>query len=84
MRNILLFVFTMLLLPPPVGAAEPSGVATPNKFDIQSKSLPVRSKGSANPCAAYGAGFAKVDGADTCVKIGGSVSVGVGASSNPR
>jgi hypothetical protein len=32
-----------------------------------------------NPCAMYGAGFVKVEGSDTCVKIGGSVSVEAGA-----
>ena len=28
-----------------------------------------------NPCAMYGAGFVKIEGSDTCVKIGGSVRV---------
>jgi hypothetical protein len=34
----------------------------------------------ANPCAAYGAGFVKVEGSGTCVKIGGSVGVEAGRS----
>ena len=29
-------------------------------------------------CAAYGAGFVKVEGSDMCIKIGGSVSVDAG------
>jgi len=33
-----------------------------------------------NPCAAYGAGFVKVEGTRTCVKIGGTVSVEGGRS----
>jgi hypothetical protein len=33
-----------------------------------------------NPCAAYGAGFVKVEGSATCVKIGGTVSVEAGRS----
>ena len=33
-----------------------------------------------NPCAAYGAGFVKVEGSSTCVKIGGTVSVEGGRS----
>jgi hypothetical protein len=33
-----------------------------------------------NPCAAYGAGFVKVEGSTTCVKIGGTVSVEAGRS----
>jgi hypothetical protein len=32
-----------------------------------------------NPCAMYGAGFVKIAGSDTCVKIGGSVRVDAGA-----
>ena len=28
-----------------------------------------------NPCAQYGAGFAKLARSDTCIKIGGSVSL---------
>ena len=33
-----------------------------------------------NPCAMYGAGFIKIEGTNTCVKIGGSVSVESGGS----
>ncbi len=33
-------------------------------------------RAAANPCAAYGPGFARVEGSDTCIKIGGGVSVG--------
>jgi len=33
-----------------------------------------------NPCEQYGLGFARVPGSDTCVKIGGSVSVEGGTS----
>ncbi len=33
-----------------------------------------------NPCAKYGAGFVKIEGSGTCIKIGGSVSVEAGGS----
>ena len=33
-----------------------------------------------NPCAAYGAGYVRVEGTTTCVKIGVSVSVDAGSS----
>ena len=36
--------------------------------------------GPNNPCSAFGPGFVKVDGSETCVKIGGAVSVGAGSS----
>lgn len=49
----------------------------PLKFDQPSgKSLPVKEPKYDGSCAAYGAGFVKVAGTDTCVKVGGSVSIG--------
>jgi hypothetical protein len=44
------------------------------------KTLPLRPAKAANPCAEYGAGFVRVEGSSTCVKIGGSFGVGVGGS----
>ena len=38
---------------------------------------------SGNPCAQYGAGYVKVEGSSTCIKIGGNVSVQAGGSA-PR
>ena len=43
-------------------------------------SLPLRPKAAANPCAEYGPGFVRMEGSSTCIKIGGNVGVGVGAS----
>jgi len=49
----------------------------PLKFDQPGgKSLPVKEPKYDGSCAAYGAGFVKVAGTDTCVKVGGSVSIG--------
>jgi len=51
------------------------------KPDKPTKTLPLRPpKAAANSCAEYGAGFVRVEGSSTCVKIGGSLSVGVGGS----
>lgn len=33
-----------------------------------------------NPCASYGPNFVRVEGTDTCVKIGGAVRVEMGTS----
>jgi len=45
------------------------------------RSVPVRApKAAASPCAEYGPGFVRIEGSSTCIKIGGSLSVGVGAS----
>jgi hypothetical protein len=51
------------------------------KPDKPATSLPLRpAKAAANPCAEYGAGFIRIEGSSTCIKIGGSLAVGVGAS----
>lgn len=44
------------------------------------KTLPTKSTTRSNPCASYGPGFVKVEGSDTCVKLGGGISVGAGMS----
>jgi hypothetical protein len=50
------------------------------KLNKPSASLSLRPKAAADRCAEYGPGFASIDGTSTCIKIGGSFSVGVGAS----
>jgi len=51
------------------------------KPDKPVATLPLRpAKAAANPCAEYGSGFVRIEGSSTCIKIGGSISVGVGAS----
>ena len=37
-----------------------------------------------NPCSAYGPGFVRVEGSDTCVKIGGGIGVGVSSGARGR
>ena len=51
------------------------------KPDKPAVSIPLRApKAAANACAEYGPGFVKVEGSSTCMKIGGSISVGVSGS----
>ncbi len=76
MRKLLL-VIVVAVLPASIAEADPSGTRK-DKDIVPSKLLPVRR--SVNNCAAYGVGFVKVDGTDTCVKIGGAVRVDVGGS----
>jgi Porin subfamily len=83
MRNILLAIM-VAMLPLSSASAEPSGGQKPDKSAISDRLLPVKRSGAANSCAAYGAGFVKVEGSETCVKIGGAVSIGVGGSSGGR
>ena len=82
MRAILLIVVIATLSAPVAAVAEPSARQLPGQAASSGKLLPVKKPGAGNSCAAYGPGFAKVDGTDTCVKIGGSVSVGAGIGGN--
>jgi hypothetical protein len=72
MRQIL---FLLLVLPPASLAAEQP---RPLKLDRpgSAKTLPVKEPRD-NSCAAYGAGFVKIAGTNTCVQVGGSIGVGV-------
>lgn len=54
------------------------------KLDNTSKQLPLKGAGASNACAQYGAGFVRIDGTQTCVKVGGAVSIGAGASAGSR
>jgi hypothetical protein len=78
MRNILV-VIVVAMLPACVVAAEPSGAPKLDKATPPTR-LPVKGANSGSSCAAYGPGFTKVEGTDTCVKVGGAVSIGVGGA----
>jgi hypothetical protein len=43
---------------------------------------PKVSKPVSQPCAQYGAGFVRVPGTDSCVRMGGSVETSVGLGSS--
>jgi hypothetical protein len=79
MRNILLAI-VLATLP----SAALSDSQKPDKSAGAGRLLPVKPAGSSNACAAYGAGFVKVEGTDTCVKVGGAVSIGAGTSAGGR
>jgi|GraSoi_2013_40cm_1033754.scaffolds.fasta_scaffold115728_3 hypothetical protein len=81
MRNILLAVAVAML---PAAAAEPSSSQKPDKPLSSGRVLPQKGAGAGNSCAAYGPGFVKPDGTDTCMKIGGAVGIGAGGSSGSR
>jgi hypothetical protein len=79
MRTILLAI-VVAALPTSIASAEPSSHQKSDKPAASGKLLPVEGAGAGNSCAAYGVGFVKADGTDTCVKIGGAVSIGVSGS----
>ncbi len=65
------------------GSAALADPASRLKLDYAAPSvdrLPPTRSTAGNPCAAFGPGFVKVAGSDTCVKVGGAVRVDVGGS----
>ena len=77
MRTLFLAMI-IVVVSPSVVLADP---ANRTKFDLSTpldRLPPTKSTGTGNgnPCAAFGPGFVKVQGTDTCVKVGGRVDVG--------
>ena len=79
MRKLLL-VDIMALLPASAAMAEPTATPNGQKPATADRLLPTKRPASANSCAAYGPGFVKVTGGDTCVKIGGGIGIEAGGS----
>ena len=83
MQKYLLIVMAVVL-PSVAAVAEQPRLQKADKAATSNKLLPLKRSNSANACAEYGAGFVKIEGTNTCMKIGGAVSVGAGASSGSR
>jgi hypothetical protein len=81
MRKSLL-VMIVLALPSVAGAAEQLRLQKADKVRASDKPLPL--KRSSNACAEYGAGFVKIEGTSTCMKIGGAIAIDAGVSSGSR
>lgn len=72
-------LFAILILALATSAA-PARQLSPPKPDQPAppeKTLPLKRAGGGNPCAAFGPGFVRVEGSDTCVKLGGAIGIGV-------
>jgi hypothetical protein len=72
----LLFAIVAATLPALTALAEQPVFPKSEYTAKPGKLLPVKGATSGHSCAALGAGFVKVDGTDTCVKVGGAVSTG--------
>jgi hypothetical protein len=75
MRNILPLVILAVLYAASVRAEQPGGgkLVMPS---TSGKQLPLKGANSGtNSCAAYGTGFIKVEGSDSCVKVSGSARI---------
>jgi hypothetical protein len=83
MRKILLAII-VAALPTLSALADPPGRQKRGNQTATGKLLPLKGPDTRNTCAAFGPGFVKVEGTDTCVKIGGAVSIGAGSSGGGR
>jgi hypothetical protein len=81
MRKIVLTLVIAGL--PALALAEQPAREKPTKASA-GKHLPLKGAARGNACAEYGAGFVKLEGSDTCVKIGGYVGIGAGAPVGAR
>ena len=83
MQNFILVIVALVL--PTAGAfAEQSRFPNSGKAGPSGKLLPLKSARPANSCADYGAGFIRIEGTNTCMKVGGAISVGAGVSAGSR
>jgi hypothetical protein len=79
MRNVLLAIVLAVLSASHAAAGEPGRLKLDMSADPAKPLAVTKSSGSGNSCAAYGAGFIKVEGTNTCIKAGGSVIVETGS-----
>jgi len=84
MRKSLLAIMALVLTAVAALAAEQTGQQKSDKAAFSAKVLPPKRATPNNSCAAYGAGFVKVEGSETCVKIGGAIGIGAGTSAGSR
>ena len=82
MRKLLLAIVTATL-PALSALAEQPVFPKPETTAKPGKLLPLKGA-SANSCSAFGPGFVRIAGSDTCMKAGGYVSSGASAYMGAR
>jgi uncharacterized protein YfaP (DUF2135 family) len=76
MRNVVLTILAVFCASSAfAGSTRPLKLDTPTGTD---KPAPLKGKATSNSSAAYSPGFVKIEGTNTCVQVGGSISVGAG------
>jgi hypothetical protein len=74
-------LLALLLLPPLSQAhAQSFDAKAPGKRPEAPAPKPKERAGGMKACPEYGAGFYRLAGSDTCIRVGGGVSTDVGAS----
>ncbi|WP_414709691.1 hypothetical protein [Rhodopseudomonas sp.] len=69
---MIIAVLIVAVLPLAAFAEQPAATVPPSRDPPR----PIPRAAKTNPCAEFGPGFVMVEGSSTCVKLGGSVSVG--------
>ncbi|MGJ5179732.1 porin [Bradyrhizobium oligotrophicum] len=80
LRSIALGALASLVLVTIASAGSPGESLLSPKAATTSRPGPRPGAATANPCAAYGANFRRIEGTDTCIKVGGAVGVATGGS----
>jgi hypothetical protein len=76
-------IVSVILLAVLSASAAPAQQFREGKPAKPAKALPLHpAKAAANACAEYGAGFTRIEGSSTCIKIGGSIGVGAGVGAS--
>jgi Porin subfamily len=73
-------VAALLAQAAPVLAQSFDGKARGKKLDLPVTKPPADRAGSMKACPEFGAGFYRLAGSDTCVRLGGGVGVDIGTS----
>ncbi|MGY3615073.1 hypothetical protein [Bradyrhizobium sp. USDA 10063] len=81
MRKTLILIFALL---PAIALAEQPSRPKSGKAAASTKPLPLKRAARPNPCAEFGAGFVRIEGSDTCIKIGGAIGIGGGVATGGR
>jgi hypothetical protein len=81
MRKTLILIFALL---PAIALAEDSARPKSGKAPVSAKPLPLKRVTQAGACTEFGAGFVKLEGSDTCIKIGGAIGIGGGVWAGGR
>ena len=82
MRTFLLAMIVAILSGSAV-LADPAN-RTKRDYDTPLDRLPPAKSAAGNSCAPFGRGFVKVEGTDTCVKVGGAFRVDVSGAVRSR
>jgi hypothetical protein len=79
-------LFLALIIAVLSSSVVPADPANRRKLDYATplNRLPPAKSAAGNPCAAFGRGFVKVEGTDTCVKVGGAFRVDVSGAAGSR